>query len=47
MTHIAAGAHHSLALLSDGTIWAWGSNALGQLGTARPSTGCGRTRSPA
>ncbi len=28
----AGGAHHSLALLSDGTVMAWGSNAFGQLG---------------
>jgi len=29
---VAAGAFHSLALRSDGTIAAWGSNAVGQLG---------------
>lgn len=29
---IAAGEEHSLALLSDGTLWAWGSNAAAQLG---------------
>ena len=29
---IAAGANHSLALKSDGTIWAWGYNAHGELG---------------
>jgi len=29
---IAAGAHHVLALLSDGTVWSWGDNASGQLG---------------
>ncbi|MCA1626625.1 MAG: hypothetical protein LC742_01490, partial [Acidobacteria bacterium] len=29
---IAAGAHHSLALRNDGTVWAWGSNDIGQLG---------------
>ncbi len=29
----AAGYHHGLALLSDGSVWAWGSNLLGQLGT--------------
>ena len=29
---IAANGDHSLALLKDGTIWAWGSNAVGQEG---------------
>jgi len=29
---IAAGAVHSLALKTDGTLWAWGFNAYGQLG---------------
>ena len=29
---IAAGTHHSLALSSGGTIWAWGGNYHGQLG---------------
>ncbi len=29
---IAAGAAHSLALLDDGTVWAWGLGASGQLG---------------
>jgi alpha-tubulin suppressor-like RCC1 family protein len=29
---IAAGAYHSLALKSDGTLWAWGFNNDGQLG---------------
>lgn len=29
---IAAGAQHSLALKSDGTVWAWGNNYWGQLG---------------
>jgi len=29
---IAAGGAHSLALHADGTVWAWGSNAWGQLG---------------
>ncbi len=38
---IAAGAWHSLALKSDGTVWAWGQNGFGQLGinsTASNST---------
>jgi len=29
---VAAGDHHSLLLLEDGTVWAWGSNSNGQLG---------------
>ena len=29
---IAAGGVHSLALRSDGTVWAWGRNSFGQLG---------------
>lgn len=29
---VAAGGSHSLALLSDGTVWAWGKNNRGQLG---------------
>ncbi|CAM4494770.1 RCC1 domain-containing protein [Corallococcus exiguus] len=32
ITAIAAGYHHSLALKQDGTVWAWGNNADGQLG---------------
>lgn len=29
---VSAGGFHSLALASDGTVWAWGSNDYGQLG---------------
>ncbi|MBF0450629.1 MAG: DUF5011 domain-containing protein [Candidatus Magnetomorum sp.] len=29
---VAAGKQHSVALRSDGTVWAWGENTLGQLG---------------
>jgi len=32
VTALAGGAYHSLALKSDGTVWAWGLNGLGQLG---------------
>lgn len=32
VTKIAAGALFSLALRSDGTVWAWGDNSMGQLG---------------
>ena len=32
VTAIAAGSAHSLALKSDGTVWAWGSNSHGEFG---------------
>ncbi len=32
VTAIAGGGSHSLALKGDGTVWAWGYNAFGQLG---------------
>ncbi|HYM53979.1 MAG TPA: IPT/TIG domain-containing protein [Solirubrobacteraceae bacterium] len=32
VTAVAAGGHHSLALLADGTVVAWGANSHGQLG---------------
>lgn len=35
---VAAGGSHSLAVLSNGTVWAWGSNAHGQLGDSTWST---------
>ncbi|MDQ0059947.1 RCC1 domain-containing protein [Paenibacillus harenae] len=35
---IAAGYSHSLALNSNGTVWAWGSNSSGQLGDASTTT---------
>jgi len=34
VTAIAAGANHSLALTSDGLVYAWGANASGQLGNS-------------
>ena len=33
VTQVAAGYDHSLAIISDGSVWSWGSNAFGQLGT--------------
>ena len=33
VTAIAAGYTHALAIKSDGTVWAWGLNSSGQLGT--------------
>jgi alpha-tubulin suppressor-like RCC1 family protein len=35
---IAAGGAHSLALKSDGTVWAWGYNGYGQLGDGTTSS---------
>src|SRR4029077_5450589 len=32
VTAVSAGDSHSLALKSDGTVWAWGYNYYGQLG---------------
>jgi alpha-tubulin suppressor-like RCC1 family protein len=42
---VAAGDDFSLALKSDGTVWAWGSNELGQLG-APSSDKCGPQQLP-
>jgi alpha-tubulin suppressor-like RCC1 family protein len=35
---VSAGENHSLAAGSDGSLWAWGSNSFGQLGTGTPGT---------
>lgn len=34
---IAAGSYHSLALKTDGTLWAWGNDSFGQLGDESPA----------
>jgi alpha-tubulin suppressor-like RCC1 family protein len=41
MTQVAAGEEFSLALRSDGTVWAWGRNDRGQLGRGTTSSGEG------
>jgi alpha-tubulin suppressor-like RCC1 family protein len=38
VTAIAAGYYHSLALKSDGTVWAWGFNLFGELGNSTYTT---------
>lgn len=40
---IAAGGAHSLALLADGTVYAWGFNGDGELPVRSPSPATGRT----
>lgn len=39
VTEIAAGDHHTLALLANGTVMAWGGNEQGQLGTGPTDLG--------
>ncbi|HCF88757.1 MAG TPA: hypothetical protein DER41_02250, partial [Firmicutes bacterium] len=37
VTAITAGLSHTVALKDDGTVWAWGYNAYGQLGDGTTS----------
>src|SRR5262249_13854234 len=43
---VAAGTAHSLALLGDGTVWAWGGNCMGQLGDGQAGQSCSRWDPP-
>ena len=38
VTAIAAGSFHSMAIKSDGTVWAWGFNGFGQMGVGSVTT---------
>merc|ERR1719356_1805036 len=40
---VSCGAHHSIMLLADGSVWAWGSNSHGQLGDVTYTQGKGTT----
>ena len=46
VTDIAAGAYHNLARRSDGTVWSWGWNGLGQLGDGTTAPRSGPVRVP-
>jgi len=35
---VSAGSQHSMAVKSDGTLWAWGNNHYGKLGDGQEST---------
>jgi predicted outer membrane repeat protein len=39
IVHVSGGYYHSVALKSDGTVWAWGRNSFGQLGNGMSGSG--------
>jgi alpha-tubulin suppressor-like RCC1 family protein len=43
MVAVATGRYHSIALDSDGNVWTWGLNDVGQLGRAAVPGGCAGT----
>jgi alpha-tubulin suppressor-like RCC1 family protein len=45
-TQVAAGSVHGLGLRADGTLWAWGNNQAGQLGTTANSSPIDATPTP-
>jgi alpha-tubulin suppressor-like RCC1 family protein len=46
ITSIACGDQHMMALRKDGTVWTWGSNYYGQLGTSAPTGNAGNNSPP-
>jgi len=42
VAHVAAGARHSIAVMTDGSVYAWGDNMLGQLGFGGASSGAAK-----
>jgi alpha-tubulin suppressor-like RCC1 family protein len=46
VVEVAAGAYHSLAVKDDGSVWAWGWNAYGQLGNGTTADAAAPVRVP-
>jgi len=43
---ISAGGYHNVSLMSDGTVWTWGSNNHGQLGNGKMTSGASPLPNP-